>query len=298
MSRLRLRNSKQQNEDVFKYYVNVHIHCENYLTVEAHMVVLAQHSPFCHKFFQSRKGIQVADMFFVTMKHSVVQMAIQIMYGKTVDTEEPDFKRVCSFLRMLQVDFEIAPLAQESNSDDVGTTSNISTVGVSSPFQTKTAQTNEQAYEVAESSLSPHTQEQDSAPVSDVGSLDRTFDSRVPDVTSAPQANMESDSMEIETDNWTVTTESLNRVFEIDHTVETSKTEKKSKYICRQCQEICFAFHKAEHHYFRRHLNVKPVIELIDKVERKLKSFYKEYQDLVEALKNHGNKILVQHEIE
>ena len=284
MSRLRLRNSTQQNEDVFKHYVNVHIHCENYLTVEAHMIVLAQHSPFCHKFFQSRKGIQVADMFFVTMKHSVVQKAIQIMYGKTVDTEEPDFKRVCSFLRMLQVDFEIAPLAQESNSDDVGTTSNISTAGVSSPFQTKTVQTNEQ--------------EQDSAPVLDVGSLDRTFDSRVPDVTSAPQANMESDSMEIETDNWTITTESLNRVFGIDHTVETSKTEKKSKYICKQCEEICFAFQKAEHHYFRKHLNVKPVIELIGKVERMLKSFYKEYQDLVEALTNHGNKILVQHEIE
>ena len=76
MSGVRLCNSRLQNDDAFKFYVNVFIHCENQSIVEAHMMVLAQHSPFCHRFFKSRKELKVADMFFTTMKHSVVEAAI------------------------------------------------------------------------------------------------------------------------------------------------------------------------------------------------------------------------------
>lgn len=277
LSRLRLRNSKQQNEDVFKNYVNVYIHCEGNLTVEAHMVVLAQHSPFCHKYFQSRQGMQVADLFFVTLKHSVVNKAIKIIYGKSVDIEEPEFKRICSFLRILQVDFETAPLAE----------TNIQNVALERTFESQRPST----------TTSPLPQANPIHLVDkahDVVDLDRTFDSQSPDV----QANSELNAMEMETDNWTVTTESHNRVLEIDHTAEASKTEKKMKYICKHCREICFAFHKAETHFFRIHLDMKPMHELMAKVERHHTSFCKEYEDLVEAYAHNGNKILVQHELE
>ena len=83
MSGDRLCNSRLQNEDAFKFYVNVFIHCENQSIVEAHMMVLAQHSPFCHRFFMSRKELKVADMFFTTMKHSVVEAAIGVKFPLT-----------------------------------------------------------------------------------------------------------------------------------------------------------------------------------------------------------------------
>ena len=279
LSRLRLRNSKQQNEDVFNHYVNVHIHCEGNLTVEAHMVVLAQHSPFCHKYFQSRQGMQVADLFFVTLKHSVVNKAIKIIYGKSVDMEEPEFKRICSFLRILQVDFEIAPVAE----------TNITNVALERTFDGQSPST-------TTSSLPQENPVHLDDKAHDVVDLDRTFDSRSPDVQAISELN--SMEMETETDNWTVTTESHNRVLEIDHTAEASKTEKKMKYICKHCREICFAFQRAETHYFRVHLDLKPMHELMAKVERQQNSFYKEYQDLVEAYAHNGNKILVQHELE
>ena len=112
MSGVRLCNSRLQNDDAFKFYVNVFIHCENQSIVEAHMMVLAQHSPFCHRFFKSRKEMKVADMFFTTMKHSVVEAAIDVIYGKMISVGDSDFKRVCAFLRMFQVWRRMRSVAQ------------------------------------------------------------------------------------------------------------------------------------------------------------------------------------------
>ena len=121
MSGVRLCNSRLQNDDAFKFYVNVFIHCENQSIVEAHMMVLAQHSPFCHRFSKSRKEMKVADMFFTTMKHSVVEAAIDVIYGKMISVGDSDFKRVCAFLRMFQVEYEIVPSDDETlQEEDAG----------------------------------------------------------------------------------------------------------------------------------------------------------------------------------
>ena len=260
MSGVRLCNSRLQNEDALKYYVNVYIHCENNSIVEAHMMVLAQHSPFCHRFFMSRKEIKVADMFFTTMKHSIVEAAVAVIYGKTVSLGDSDFKRVCSFLRMLQVEYEILP-------SDVET-----------------------------------CQEEDAG--------NRTFDiktlERPTTVFASPMQKTDAQNIlpeqpamreEEDLDNWTMTTESTRRVFSIDHNAERLEEQKKTKYICKHCQETCFAFQKAENHYFNKHLAIQEITKMFTNVDQQQKGLNQKYLSLLDALRQNGNKTLVQHEM-
>jgi hypothetical protein len=267
MYQLRLSNSNFGNEDVLKSYVNVYIHCENNLIVEGHMVVLAQHSPFCHRFFQSRKGMLVADMFFTTIKHSIVETGLKIIYGKMVSVGKSDFKRVCSFLKMFQVEFEFVPL--EDISDPVP------------------------------------------GPSSEDQPLDRTFETSCANTALSRQESPQNvDNIEIHStnqeqpfdlesvlDNWTVTTENGEKVSEIDHTMERLESLKRIQYKCKHCGATCLAFQNAENHFVTQHQDIQHVIELHSKVERERKSLNQEFQNLVLALKQNGNKTLVHHEL-
>ena len=257
MSGVRLCNSRLQNDDAFKFYVNVFIHCENQSIVEAHMMVLAQHSPFCHRFFKSRKELKVADMFFTTMKHSVVEAAIGVIYGKMISVGASDFKRVCAFLRMFQVEYEIVPSADETlQEEDAGNRT----------FDSKT-------FERPNTAFASPMQKRD-----------------------LPEPEQPA-TIEEDQDNWTMTTESTRRVYGIDHNAERLESQKKIRYICKHCQETCFAFQKAENHYFNTHLALEPVIEMNAKVEKQRKGLNQEYLVLLDALKRNGNKTLVQHEM-
>ena len=60
-------------------------------------------------------------MFFTNIRHSVIKNAVRIIYGKLVNVSESDAKRVSSFLKMLQVQFKMVSLTEntlESMSSD------------------------------------------------------------------------------------------------------------------------------------------------------------------------------------
>ena len=100
-------NVSSLNEEVLRDYADVYFHCENAAIVEGHMAIIAPLSPFCHKFFKTRKNTMFVDMFFPQIRHSVILSAIMIMYGKEVHVPKSDCKRVQSFLNLLQVKFKI-----------------------------------------------------------------------------------------------------------------------------------------------------------------------------------------------
>ena len=85
MSVFKIENSVSSlNEEVLRDYADVYFHCENAAIVEGHMAIIAPLSPFCHKFFKTRKNTMFVDMFFPQIRHSVIQSAIMIMYGREV----------------------------------------------------------------------------------------------------------------------------------------------------------------------------------------------------------------------
>jgi hypothetical protein len=59
-------------------------------------------------------SMEVADMIFPNIRHSVVPNALRIMYGKVVNVSKSDSKRICSFLNMLQAEYKVALIDEES----------------------------------------------------------------------------------------------------------------------------------------------------------------------------------------
>ena len=267
MFQLKLQNPLFVNEDVMKKYVDVYIHCEDNSIVEGHMVILAQQSPFCHRFFQSREGMKVADMFFTNIRHSVVKNAVQIIYGKLVNVSESDFKRVSSFLKMLQVEYQLVTTQQEESVD-----------GESSQ-QTKQADLNL----TFQSPFSPHFSKDDQAEYT----------------VAAPKKNQikENVPFDINDDNSTVTTESEARVKSIEHIMEQNESLKRQQYKCAICNVISLAFANAEKHFRDNHQDLGAEKELLIKVQEgrssELSKFYK-YMDISITS---ANKSLVQHEL-
>ena len=124
--------------------------------------------------------MKVADMFFTTMKHSVVEAAIDVIYGKMISVGDSDFKRVCAFLRMFQVEYEIVPSADETlQEEDAGDRT----------FDSKT-------FERPNTGFAPPMQKRD-----------------------LPEPEQPA-TIEEDLDNWTLTTESTRRVYGIDHNAE------------------------------------------------------------------------------
>ena len=108
-----LRDPKVANFKVSNFYCDVFFHCENNVIIESHKIILAQHSPFLHKFFMSRKALTEVDMFFSTTQESVVRQS------KTVEVDEKYRKRVYPFLKMLKVDFEIVTETIKKTTEEI-----------------------------------------------------------------------------------------------------------------------------------------------------------------------------------
>ena len=55
-------------------------------------------------------------MFFTTVKQSIVEDALKLIYGKMVKVNQQELKRLSYFLNMLQIEFELVTSSSESNS--------------------------------------------------------------------------------------------------------------------------------------------------------------------------------------
>ena len=252
-----------------KKYVDVYIHCEDNSIVEGHMVILAQQSPFCHRFFQSREGMKVADMFFTNLRHSVVESAVRIIYGKLVNVSKSDFKRVSSFLSMLQVQYQLVTTEQLEDESVDGEASN-------------------QARHAANLDLtfkSPFSNFSEDCPAEDS--------------VAAPEKNLIAENVpnDINLDNWTVTTEDEERVKSIDHIMERNELLARIQYKCAICNEISLALDNAKKHFETNHQDLSAEKELLIKVQKERSSELTKFHGYIEISKTSFDKILVQHEL-
>ena len=184
--------------------------------------------------------------------------------------EEVDRKRVCSFLRMLQVDFEFVIANEECSNENVD-------ADLNRTFE----RPNEFVKPVVKQVPSSSSAQNVTNPV--------TEEMQTTEATEEPVMLDE---------DWTVTTVSDQRVAEIDHSWERLPNRNRNKYTCNHCGETCLELRKAERHFTNMHLNLKSIVELLANVDQKRKKCYQEFTDLVETLQQSGNKILVRHELE
>ena len=281
MTAFRLQNSETNDLTVFKNYVDVYIHCENNKIIESHKIILAQHSTFFHRFFLSRKDMKEADMFFPTIKQSVAQKAIDIIYGKTTTVEEKDRQRVCAFLRMLEVEFQFLTspeneILEEENTDMNRTFDNpmrIPAAGPSIPPPPPPAPS-------GSSPLHPNEDEEVSVEM------------------ETREAENWRDLMM--SGDWTVTTATDEQVAEIDHTWRRLPNRNRNEYTCNHCKETCLSITIAKNHFIKLHLNTQALVKTLADIDKRRKKLSEDFAQLVDIQKQNknANKFLIQHESE
>ena len=263
MFEFRLVNGLFLNEEVLESYVDVYIHCENNEIVEGHMIVLAQQSPYLHRHFQSRKEMKVADLFFTNIRHSVIKNAIRILYGKIVNVPEHDSKRICSFLKMIQVKFEMI--------SDKGE--------IEVPVKAKTQ-------EGLNIIMSTSEEKEDDI-------VEETSQVKVDELIKKipkPTPESEVDGLDLQ---WTLTTTDWERIEDIHHTVERDETSK--YYKCKHCPTTSREYKSAKTHYRNKHQDLEEEKNLLIKVQTERMPLLKKYEDISSS---GTNKSLVKHEAE
>ena len=268
MYEFQLQNALLTNEEVLENYVDVYIHAEDNSIVEGHMVILAQQSPFCHRFFQSREKLKEADMFFPNIRHSVIKNAVRIIYGKLVNVSESDSKRVSSFLKMLQVPFKMVSLKENTSSSS-------ETVGEK---LSKNLDINRQAEEMILEPTEPPEQTEPKKPTKPMEAATAAHHDPMHDISS----------------DWTNTTTDWERVESIGHTVERDQALNKKMYKCKYCPVASQSITYAEKHFRNKHQDLQAERDLLVKVQNERSRAMKRFNEL-----NKGglNKALVGHEL-
>ena len=251
------------NEEVLANYVDVYIHCEGNAIVNGHMVILAQQSPYLHKFFQSRKNMKVADLFYTNIKHSGIKNAIRILYGKLVSVPDFNLKRVCSFLTMIQVDFEVI-----SKEEDI--------------FPTQNAESNESVVfqnqeKVQSTRISTEIDISDDFQVDEnVQNTGHTKEvENCLNQEKAASAEGEENAIDL---NWTMTTTDWERIDGIGHIVEREGSTK--MYKCKYCPVSSREFIFAEKHYRNKHQDLTLERNLFTKIHTERLELMKTYEDI------------------
>jgi hypothetical protein len=263
MFEFRLVNGLFLNEEVLESYVDVYIHCENNEIVQGHMIVLAQQSPYLHRHFQSRKEMKVADLFFTNIRHSVIKNAIRILYCKIVNVPEHDSKRICSFLKMIQVKFEMI--------SDKGE--------IEVPVKAKTQ-------EGLNIIMSTSEEKEDDI----VEETSQVKEDELIKKIPKPTPESEVDGLDLQ---WTLTTTDWERIEDIHHTVERDETSK--YYKCKHCPTTSREYKCAKTHYRNKHQDLEEEKNLLIKVQTERMPLLKKYQDISSS---GTNKSLVKHEAE
>jgi hypothetical protein len=104
-------NRKQLSKGtITDQYADVYIHVKDkkgeHSFVKANKVILAFHSHYFHKIFQSRDNIQVIDLAFVGTTAGVVRETVNMLYGQSINISEKDFNKFDYFLKFLEIEFD------------------------------------------------------------------------------------------------------------------------------------------------------------------------------------------------
>ena len=265
------------NEEVLREYADVYFHCEDSTTIEGHMALIAPLSPFCHKFFRTRKNAKVVDMFFPQIRRSVIQNAVMIMYGKVVHVPKSDTKRVQSFLNLLQVKYKVEStldISQEkmdeetasaavSGDDDQGPP----VIDIDTTFKAdKTKEKNPAQFGTF------------SRPESHASSSDK----------SSLKLGQGPSSSDVDLDNWSIsaTETDIEKIDDISHTIERGDGNERKRYKCKLCPSLSPTFYLAVQHFKKKHQDLDNVADVIANVDLERKKVKKDFEDLSKSKVN------------
>ena len=268
-------------EEVLREYTDVYFHCEDNSVIEGHMAILAPLSPFCHRFFRSRKNMQIVDMFFPQIRHSVVESALKLLYQKHVNVQKCDAKRVSSFLNMLQVKYNVEA--------EVPQYLHVDTQGKIYDHDDNVTCMKENSTEESMEFVNPDCQKNTEG----VNQESNVNDNVEASATVPNELLVGSSSYDFNDhlDDWTITTTDVEKVEGIHHTIERGSGRK--TYKCKICDVTSKVWYQAVNHFKDRHQDLKLVADTLSSVDKQRRILNENYHDLRMA---GVDQLLMQHE--
>ena len=265
-------------------YADIFIHVEEnglHSFIKANKVILASHSPYCHRVFQSRENVQNVDMVFVGMKAFLVREALRMMYGQTIKIAERHLERFCEFLQLLEFAFENSVVEEEGGAAHMPKKRKLST------------------------DVHPEcTTAPDGVVLDDVENQDKTCEnisvsstiSPVKSTVQQPGVSTEhrSEKRTETTDILTETSESgLNEELDkIDFKLGISSSGHHSDYICCHCGRSIKSLVQAKIHFVDNHQNSDAEKRCIVDIMKSKANALGEFEKLKDVINNGGNNVL------
>ena len=277
--KLKLKTSDLSLGSISDQYADVFIHIENknkeHSLLKANKVILASHSPYFHRAFQSRENIQQVDFNFVGIHPMTIKDAIHLIYGKCVEILDKHFNRFCAFLRLLEIEYEISTYreADTPSQDQSVTETTVSDDTLEQIPQTKEIlptiwQAEDQVSCDIDRDLNQPMQSSKGPEVAPIAMPSSSVpkDKKTATFPSVPRPNTidEENDDEPFPDNWTETPESrLYKLKDIDFKVGKTFEKEHCEYVCLHCSLIVKAIALAENHYIHTHQNCDKEIKIM-----------------------------------
>ena len=108
---LQAKTNQLTQGDITEQYAEVYIHLKdkgNSSFIKANKVILAFHSPYFHRIFQSRDNMQTVDFAFIGIGADVIRETISMIYGSTLNVSKNEIVKFKMFFKMLEMDFGLS----------------------------------------------------------------------------------------------------------------------------------------------------------------------------------------------
>ena len=115
--------------DVSLYFEEIQGREKVFTCHKANKIILALHSPYFHKLFQSNKSASVFHICFIGVSAPAITSAIKLIYGQSIDVKDNNVNRFESFLKILDIDY-----TKQNDSDNSSEVSKVKKFKLSEPL--------------------------------------------------------------------------------------------------------------------------------------------------------------------
>ena len=245
--------------DVSIYFEESHAGKKVFSCQKANKVILALHSPYFHRLFQSNKTASVFHVCFVGVRPFAIVDVMKLIYGQNIYVKEANIGRFENFLKLLEIEFT-------KDGESASDASNSKKVTLSGPETTATGTQHESESPppimappvVQKRSTQPKTEESAKSTACPDEPPKRSRRSRT------PQEDEEDIYEYLETITVTTQTGLVEELEKIDFKLVPSASKKKhDEYVCCHCAIRLKALSDAKSHFISDHQRTEEEVKIL-----------------------------------
>ena len=297
---------------ITNHYADVMLHVEEqknlpHSIIKANKVLLAYHSPYFHRMFQSCETTQTFHMGFMGVSNYNVRDAVSMIYGESVHILEKNVNRFSAFLKLLEIDYETSDIDEGEGERLAKRLKQVTREEIANDSKrVVTASLPEKNKSVASPTLPSRSIPTTAVPTTlSCSPTERALpkDAAIPASSTFVERETTSSSFIYTnrrgepcfSDNWTETSETnlVENLKAIDFNIDAGDTGGHHKnYICIHCGILVNAFDNAKHHFTQNHQTSDAEINVIKEVTEYKKTAFMEIHKLQLDIQDGCNKAM------